>query len=969
MNFIAVLGIDDVAIMVVISILLAATTMVLSELLRPKPKFEDARAAALGDFRFPTATEGRVIPILWGTVKIDGPNVVWYGDLRQVAITQYMRTGLWSGKRITKGFKYYVGMQMALCRGRIDALHRVWIGDDEVWYSAPGLQDGSVVISKPDLFGGQDFGSGGVDGTARLYSGRSDEPVPVSTDYLYPFQDPHLPYRGTCHLVWQGGYVGNTTSLTPWKFEVRRCPNGLGLGGGKHVVNTYDANPACVLYEILTDAEWGFGFPAADVDVSGFQAVGNTLYTEGNGFSLLLDNAKEATELLNEIQRQIDGVLYLDHLDGKFKLKLARADYDVDAVPQVTSANVLEVPDFTRGTWDETSNQVRIKFSDRTKKYAESYAVASDLANQRIQTGALVPATINFPGVKDRTLAENLAARQIKYLSTPLAKATVVVDRSLWSLKPGDVVAWTDAVLGFSKLPMRVGKVDFGSLKEGRIELTLVQDVFGYATSFDGVNGDSLWTPPVQGVQAFPSAQQLAFEAPYAIVRRDPDAPGTLDRLFSAGRAQKAGEIEFRIYERNAPGTPSGAYSVAGDVFAFMLIGQVRTAVTAGGSGQPDSQVDVDPTPDSVADLLAAFTPNPSVPDMGQNLVNLLLIEDEFCAVTTATNMSTYVRLGSVYRGLLDSVQKPHAVGAKVYLVFAGGGLSDLAIPAGNNVHVQLRPRSRDAEVTEAQATTISLTMANRCRRPYPATEAKVNGTRWPTSSNLDTTKSGGTTDDDKGVLVEFRRRDYRNYDEIQSALNEAGSIVSDFPTANTTQENCDLIKDPDGTPSTIESKAWATGTSFFFSRTKVLRANSGARPARLRAEVGTRHTYQGTVYEALAKLGHSFDTAASEIDGWTNMGVLTQNQVGATYTAPTAGTYAFSIGPNLPGGNVEARINGGSWQTVIAGGTRTGNLAGVAVNDTIEVRCTYGGPGTGETFLKVDAPSSAADAYAVLVL
>lgn len=52
--------------------------------LTPKP--QNAKPVGLGDFKVPTAEEGREIPVLFGTRDIEGPNVVWYGDLRTVAI-------------------------------------------------------------------------------------------------------------------------------------------------------------------------------------------------------------------------------------------------------------------------------------------------------------------------------------------------------------------------------------------------------------------------------------------------------------------------------------------------------------------------------------------------------------------------------------------------------------------------------------------------------------------------------------------------------------------------------------------------------------------------------------------------------------------------------------------------------------------------------------------------------------------
>ena len=49
----------------------------------PKPK-----PAALEDFDIPVAEQGRPVPVVFGTVLITSPNVLWYGDLRTTAITE-----------------------------------------------------------------------------------------------------------------------------------------------------------------------------------------------------------------------------------------------------------------------------------------------------------------------------------------------------------------------------------------------------------------------------------------------------------------------------------------------------------------------------------------------------------------------------------------------------------------------------------------------------------------------------------------------------------------------------------------------------------------------------------------------------------------------------------------------------------------------------------------------------------------
>lgn len=62
---------------VYIAVLLVATFI--SVALAPKPP--RPKPAALEDFDIPTAEQGRPIPVVFGSVTVTGPNVIWYGDL------------------------------------------------------------------------------------------------------------------------------------------------------------------------------------------------------------------------------------------------------------------------------------------------------------------------------------------------------------------------------------------------------------------------------------------------------------------------------------------------------------------------------------------------------------------------------------------------------------------------------------------------------------------------------------------------------------------------------------------------------------------------------------------------------------------------------------------------------------------------------------------------------------------------
>jgi len=59
-------------------------SVAISFLLIPKPK---TVTPAIGEVTAATAEEGREIPVLFGTREISGPNIVWYGDIRALAIT------------------------------------------------------------------------------------------------------------------------------------------------------------------------------------------------------------------------------------------------------------------------------------------------------------------------------------------------------------------------------------------------------------------------------------------------------------------------------------------------------------------------------------------------------------------------------------------------------------------------------------------------------------------------------------------------------------------------------------------------------------------------------------------------------------------------------------------------------------------------------------------------------------------
>ena len=1106
-----------------------AALFVLAELLRPKPDLENAKPASLGDFQFPTATEDRVIPLLWGTVRQKGPNVVWYGDFIQEAITEEVKTGLFSSETLTKGFRYYLGVQFALCRGPVDALRRIWVGDVEV-YSATainamdvgsagtGYRRGdiltlsggtfekaarvrveqasvagavqrikvvekgeysvfpsgtnaattggtgtgctiamtkgteithgqSVTVDCPELFGGDDLGQGGVRGTLTLFAGTdtqsaspylsSNEVLAISSvaaggssysvgdiltvtggtfsraatavvttvssgavtgvQLLDPGQYTVFPsspaattvsptggtgctlaftvagglqsingvtprYLRTSYLIPEAEplYLGNSTSIKPWAFEIRRIPNPLGLADA--TVNGVDANPANVLVEILTNEEWGLGELLADVDTATFAIHAATLKTEGNGFSMLLDRGIQASELIRLLEEQIDGVVFYNQLTGKWSLNLVRGGYDVNTLPLISSSNLIELESFARGSWEDTTNQVSVKFTDRNDNYKDTSALAQDQASIDVLQGRVVIAEPNYPGVKVPALANSIAWRDLRGLSYPLAKATLVVDRSLYSTQVGDVLAWTYDIGGesFVRMPMRVAEIDYGELEDGRIRLSLVEDVFQTAAGSFADPTDTNWEPPTDNLQPF--LYQVAMEAPRAIALRNPAGGGPYQDLLWAAARRRGAEVGFEIAQRNDPSTPAGPFAPVGTVYSLALVGRLQTTL-ARGSAVPLTSLVIIPGPDAQTALESVFADTTDVVDLGTNLTHLLLVGTEFMLPTSAQTTGANVQLNGVYRGVLDSVQGAHAAGTPVYLLFVGAGLSESAIPAGNAVDVKLVPFSRTDRLPDEEATTISLTMSNRTRRPYPPSRLSLDGTAWASSTSMEANGSGPET---YAVdISDVRRRDYRTTDEVAVLAADAATLFADFPAANTTVHKVDVRNDPAGANTLLLTTATFSGTQKDVRRIEILKATDGVLPTTLRFDIFANHVHESVSRDSLVPLRHDFSVTTA-LTGQFNFGALDTNDVSNVYTATTNGTYNFTLSSAFTAGVVEYRLNGGAFTTLITAGNTSGSIAGVVATDTIEVRHTSNDSGALKQ-LDMDAPGAGQDAYAIL--
>lgn len=687
-------------------ILIEIGMTVLSALLAKRPG--DAQASVLGDINAPTAEEGRAIPWVAGRVLLQSPNCVWYGDLQTIPL----KKGLgWMGfgKTVVIGYKYYIGMQLALCHGPVDYIESMQWDQHTVGLSFySGGMTGRGYIALPNLFGGEASG-GGVVGWMSVYNGdQTQDP----NAYLATVGGPAPAYRGLCHVVVEGMYVGTSLTLKPMAFLITRYPDPFGMpliaqvpgsGGPTDLGDEHGANPAFMIYDLMTSPVLGLCTPPGRFDTASFIACAQTLFDEKMAMSMILDTATSADAIITDICRHIDGVLYTDPATGLWTMKLARADYDPTTLDEYGPADIEEITQFTRGSYEDTVNEVKIEFTNPAT-FKTDTAQAQETANFAIR-GQLVSTTIPFMAFTGRALSQLIAMRELKGFSYPFVKLTAKMNRRAWNLRMGGVFKLTWPALGLTSLVCRVVGINYGTAEDPTIEVQAIEDIFGIEFAGYSTPTPSTWVDP-QGVPVAPIAQRL-IEAPYF--------NSGSDRYVMTLVVRPDGLcFDYQTWVDGGTGAYLGNTNAAFTPSALLVAAYSHTAT---GSFVVGTGVDLGQLVSTDPDGLLRGD-------------NMLLIDDELIAWQIVTdNLDGTFTLGTVIRGALDTVPADHALGARVWFVSNGVGQTqpdpytgDLTVVARN------LPENPRGVCDPTLVSWLTLTTDSRAARPYPPGNIVVTG-------------------------------------------------------------------------------------------------------------------------------------------------------------------------------------------------------------------------------------------------
>ncbi len=761
---------------------------------------------------------------------------------------------------VVVGYDYYMGAHLVFAHS-IDELKAIYVGKKSVWTGSV-TETEQIEIVGEEILGFLNVSireeiaaSGFVD----IEFGDSDQ-----GQNAYLKQDKNLgdsvpAFRGVFGMVLNQCRV---CSMTPypqaWSAKIKRS---AGKTWYEATCDIKDASNAIhIIYEALTSSEWGLGYPVSSLVETSFTTAADTLYDEEFGLSLILNAQIPTEDFIQYILSLVNGILYTDPTTGNFKIQLLRDDYVVDDLPLFDESNIKKLNYFERPQFAEMVNEVIIKYR-RLGKTFDSAITVQDLASIQSQ-GGVISQTYEYLGICRNKIASRVGMRVLKQSSTPLARVNFTADRLAWDIMPGSVIKFGWADLGIEFIVLRVVNVKDTGLKNGKITVDCIEDIFGLPSSSYIVDEDTGWVDPVQ--DPLEVVAQRMFELPYWSIQHT--FPKTVINLLDENSAFQQGAgispdqatPSYQLWTE----TPGGGYSLE-FTSAWTGLANLVSSITH----TETTTIDIE----NMNEDINIFT-----------IGNYAYIEDEIVRVDNIDFVNNQINIG---RGCLDTVATIHAAGSDIYFVEGASGIGLTEYLTGDIRNGKFLTLTGIGIFPIDDATASQITFVGRQFKPYPPGLFRINTEAYP-------------TDIIGPLTVSWAYRD-RTIQLARPIIDESDGNVG--PETGTTyslnlyNESGTLVKQVTG----------ETGTSYLWSTET---ADSGL--GRLNQEVRVQlwsvrdatDSYQIHDF-TFDRVVAPFNTVAPVISGLTAVGSILSTTDGTWDFSPTGYTYQWDRNGSPIGG------------------------------------------------------------------
>ena len=466
-------------------------------------------------------------------------------------------------------------------------------------------------------------------------------------------------------------------------------------------------NPAHMIYDAITHPDM-MGEPAGLIDEASFKAAADRAYAEGFGLCTSYDSDQETPEdFIRRIANVLGAACSQSRVDGKYYLDLARGGYDIEALPVITDADIIEFEHEPVPT-SEQVNCIRVEWldpevdGDRKRTTPPLYS----LGNIR-SIGEVIEDTRKYPEIPTERLALRKAASDLGQSSKPLSRSSLVLSRRLRYLRVGMPVRLLAPKHGVADMVIRAGQIRQGIHTDGRFRLTALEDVFAMPETTHARPSPGDWIPP--DPVARPSIAQRAIEAPYIELAATLPAAELQALQLDSGfvLAMALAPASGRNYDvaTAAAGEPHEVRGVGDWCPSGLVVAQVAE----------DHRTRVSLAAESLMDRVAVGS--------------WALWDAEICRVDEIDLAASTVLLA---HGCGDTVRLSHALGSRVFFCGDWVASDTREYVGGDQVDVRLLTRTSSDQLAIEDAVPLLVDLDARAGRPYPPAGLLINGVPDP---------------------------------------------------------------------------------------------------------------------------------------------------------------------------------------------------------------------------------------------
>lgn len=592
------------------------------------------------------SSQGLTLPVVYGRARVAG-NLIWYGDFTTIETKTTTRQGGKGGGGVKQediSYTYEAAVMMALCEGEIKGIGRIW-RDKEKFESLSQL---------------------------RLNLAKGGDEQPTWTHLQQPkHQAQAINYSGTAYIYSPNYELTKSAQIYSHNFEV--------IGKMGYSSSIPDANPSEIIRDMLTNQNYGCGFPAENLGDTSVYGV----YCRAAGIFLspVYSEQTEAQQNISELLEQTNSAAVFSQ--GRLKI-VPYGDVKLSGngaayVPNLTPVYDLTDDDFIvsgaedplkveRKTNADAYNQIQVEYLDRANDYNIAVAEVKDQANIE-QYGLRPKDAVKMHGICDAKVANHVAQLLLQRALYVRNEYEFKLGWKYCLLEPMDLVTLTDEGLGLDKTPVRI--IEIEEDEEGVLTVKAEDFPMGAATA-----------------TAYPTQPSLGYSADYN------KSPGNAHTpvVFEAPLQLTGGEPQ--IWMATAGGDMWGGAEVwiSTDGDSYTRIGATNKKARFGSLSAPLASGAVFDRANTLNVEISAGQMTGGTEQDSRDLLTLCYVDGEFLAYETAElkGVGRYT-LGNLTRGAYGSTIDRHNAGSQ--FVRIDEALFKYAVPAnwvGRTVWVKL---------------------------------------------------------------------------------------------------------------------------------------------------------------------------------------------------------------------------------------------------------------------------------------